>query len=264
MKSLAKYLAILRTSIISSLAYPGELIGRSLIMVPFMWIFHQLWMVTFAAAGVEAINGLTIRDTLWYLMMAETIELSRPFLSRTISENVKDGSIAYLLNKPYSFLWYQLSNSLGETAFRGAMNAIFGSVMVLWLVGAPPSPIGFAFAIPAVIGSWLINYCISALIGLSAFVVEDVTAFTWIYQKSAFILGGLLIPLDFYPAWLQAIARALPFSSLIYAPSKLFIAPTMDLLVSTLVMQSIWIAALGGCLALAYQWGLRRLTVNGG
>ena len=264
MAQISKYASLLKTSIVSSMAYPGELVGRSLIMVPFMWIFFQLWKVTFAAAGVESINGMTIRDTLWYLMMAETIELSRPFLSRTISENVKDGSIAYLLNKPYSFLGYQLSNSLGETAFRGVMNAVFGSLVAYWLVGPPPAQFGFAFAIPAVVGSWIINFCIAALIGLSAFVVEDVTAFTWIYQKAAFILGGLLIPLDFYPAWLQSIARALPFSSLIYAPSKLFIAPSAALLANTLLLQIFWIAVLGGCLTLVYRWGLRQLTVNGG
>src|SRR5688572_9670209 len=103
MKKLSKYWAILQTSLINSLAYPGELIGRSLIMIPFMWIFYQLWKVTFAAAGVDIINGLTLRDTLWYLMLAETLELSKPFLTRTISDNVKDGSIAHLLNKPYSF-----------------------------------------------------------------------------------------------------------------------------------------------------------------
>ena len=76
MKKASKYWAILKVSLINSLAYPGELIGRSLIMIPFMWIFHQLWKITFAAGGVDSINGLTLRDTLWYLMLAETIELT--------------------------------------------------------------------------------------------------------------------------------------------------------------------------------------------
>ncbi len=264
MKTIRKYWAILATSLINSLAYPGELIGRSLIMIPFMWIFYQLWKITFAAAGVQSINGLTLHDTLWYLMLAETIELSKPFLSRTISENVKDGSIAYLLNKPYSFLGYQLSNSLGETVFRALVNAALGSAMALWLVGAPPTPLGVALAIPAVVGSWIINFCIAALIGLAAFVVEDVTAFTWIYQKAAFILGGLLIPLDFYPTWLQSIARALPFSSMIYAPAKLLIAPSAGLFVNTMLIQGFWICVLGTLLTLAYRRGVALLTVNGG
>lgn len=264
MNTIRKYRAIFTTSLINSLAYPGELIGRSLIMVPFMWIFFQLWKITFAAGGVVSINGMTLRDTLWYLMVAETVELSKPFLVRTISEHVKDGSIAYLLNKPYDFLWYQFSNSLGETVFRGVVNACFGGLMAGWLVGPPPSAWGFLWVIPAVLGAWILNFCIAAVIGLAAFVFEDVTAFAWIYQKLAFILGGLLIPLDFYPAWLQSIAKALPFASMVYGPAKLFVAPGAGLFVNTLLMQVAWIAALGLLLSLVYRRGLAYLTVNGG
>jgi ABC-2 type transport system permease protein len=264
MKQLIKYWAILQTSLINSLAYPGELIGRSLIMIPFMWIFYQLWKVTFAAGGVDTINGLTLRDTLWYLMLAETLELSKPFLTRTISDNVKDGSIAYLLNKPYSFLGYHLSNSLGETVFRGLVSALLGSLLVFWLVGPPPSITGFLIVIPAMIGAWVLNFCIAALIGLSAFVVEDVTAFAWIYQKAAFMLGGLMIPLDFYPLWLQTSARALPFSSMIYAPAKLFITPSPELFINTMFMQTVWIVVMGFLLTVVYRRGLTQLTVNGG
>ena len=127
MKSFQKYWAIFQITLINSLAYPGELIGRSLMIAPFMWIFYQLWKVTFSAAGTESINGMTLYRTMWYLMMAETIELSRPALARTISENVKDGSIAYLLNKPYSFLLYQFSNSMGETIFRADERGLWQS-----------------------------------------------------------------------------------------------------------------------------------------
>ena len=46
MNALKKYWAIFQITLINSLAYPGELIGRSLMIVPFMWIFYQLWKVT--------------------------------------------------------------------------------------------------------------------------------------------------------------------------------------------------------------------------
>lgn len=264
MKAFQKYWAIFKITLQNSLAYPGEVVGRSLLIVPFMWIFYQLWSVTFRAAGSDVINGMTLDSTMWYLMMAETIELSRPMLARTISDNVKDGSIAYILNKPYSFVLYQFSNSMGESIFRAAMNALFGSLMVLWLVGAPPSRIGWLFAFVALIGTWILNFCISCLIGLSAFLVEDVTPFVWVYQKFIFILGGFLIPLDFYPGWLQAIAKALPFSAMIYGPSKLFVAPGWELFGQVMLLQAAWIVALGFTLAIAYRRGVTYLTVNGG
>jgi ABC-2 type transport system permease protein len=264
MKTLRKYWAIFQITLINSLAYPGELIGRSLLIVPFMWIFYQLWNVTFDAAGSDAINGMTLYSTMWYLMMAETIELSRPALARTISDNVKDGSIAYILNKPYSFLLYQFSNSMGETVFRALVNALFGSAIVCWLVGPPPGIMGWALAFIALLGSWILNFCITCLIGLSAFLVEDVSPFMWIYQKFIFILGGFLIPLDFYPGWLQIIARALPFSAMIYGPSKLFVEPGWRLLGNVLLMQAAWIVALGFALVVSYRRGVTYLTVNGG
>lgn len=264
MRTFPKYWAIFQITLINSLAYPGELIGRSLMIIPFMWIFYQLWKVTYAAAGTDVINGLTLANVLWYLMLAETIELGRPPLARTISENVKDGSIAYLLNKPYDFLLYQLSTTMGETVFRALMNALFGGAVVLWLVGVPEHPEGFLIALPAVIGAWVLHFCVTAMIGLGAFLVEDVSAFMWIYQKLAFLFGGLLIPLDFYPPWLQTLARALPFSSMTYGPARLFVTPTPELFASVMALQGIWIVILGLLLIFAYRRGVAYLSVNGG
>ena len=264
MKSFQKYWAIFKITLINSLAYPGELIGRSLMIIPFMWIFYQLWKVTYAASGSEVISSLSLRDVMWYLMLAETIELGRPPLARTISENVKDGSIAYLLNKPYDFLLYQLSTTMGETIFRAVMNALFGGAVVWWLVGAPEHPEGLLIALPAILGAWVLHFCVTVMIGLSAFFVEDVSAFTWIYQKLAFLFGGMIVPLDFYPGWLQVIARALPFSSVTYGPARLFVTPTLELFINVMLIQIVWIVILSLLLTFAYRRGVAYLTVNGG
>jgi ABC-2 type transport system permease protein len=259
-----KYWSIFKIQLINSLAYPGELIGRSLMILPFMWIFYQLWRVTFAAAGADEINGLTVAMTVWYLMLAETIELSRPRLGNAISDAVKDGSIAYILSKPYDFLLYHYSSSMGETIFRGLINALLGGAMVWLLVGPPPDALGWPLVAITIFGSWTLNFCIAAMIGLSAFIVEDISAFQWIYQKFAFILGGLLIPLDFYPAWLQTIAHAMPFASMIYGPARLFVEPSLPAFAATFGMQLVWILGLSLLLVFFYRRSLIHLTVNGG
>jgi ABC-2 type transport system permease protein len=153
---------------------------------------------------------------------------------------------------------------MGESVFRAVVNALFGSLMVWWLVGAPPAPSGWLFAFVALLGTWVLNFCISCLIGLSAFLVEDVAPFLWIYQKFIFILGGFLVPLDFYPGWLQVIAKLLPFSAMIYGPSKLFVAPSWELLGQVMLVQIAWIVALGFVLVISYRRGVAYLTVNGG
>ena len=264
MRKLAKYWAIFKIQVVNSLAYPVELIWRSAMIVLFLWVFAQLWKVTYSAAGTATIGGLTLHDILWYLMLAETIELSRPRLVRAISEAVKDGSIAYLLNKPYDFLLYQLSTSLGESLFRWLLNGLFGGIIAWILVGPPPEARGWPLTFAAVLGAWLLNFCVSALIGLAAFLTEEVAPFEWIYQKLVFVLGGMLIPLDFYPPWLQQIAKVLPFAYGMYGPARLFVTPDLGRFYNLLLGQMAWIGILGGFLVLAYALGTRRLAINGG
>ena len=48
---------------------------------------------------------------------------------------------------------------------------------------------------------WLMQFCVNALIGLAAFVSEDVAAYDWIVQKLIFIIGGMLIPIDFFTSF---------------------------------------------------------------
>ena len=259
-----KYWAIFRTQLVNSLAYPIDLLGRSLLIVLFMWIFMNLWRVTYGATGASSIAGLTLADTMWYLMMAEAVMLSKHELSETISEQVKDGSVAYLLNKPINFILYHFAAGLGDSVLAFGGNLIIGSAVVWLMVGAPAAITGWLLAAVAVLFAWLLDFCFSALIGLSAFVVEDSTAFRWIYQKFLLVLGGLLIPLDFFPAWLQTISLNLPFAWIIYGPARLFVDPSMARLGAVLTQQGIWLAVIGGAAWLCYRWAVARLVINGG
>lgn len=259
-----KYWAIFQTQLLNNLAYSGDLLSGSLAIILFMWIFAQLWRVTYGAMGAEQISGLTLRDTLWYLMMAEVIILSKPRLARTIAEAVRDGSVAYLLNKPYNFLLYQCSVGLGDSVLRIGVNALVGGAVVWLLVGPPPHPLGWPLVLVTLVLAWLIDFCLTAMIGLAAFVTEEVRAFEWIYQKILFILGGLLIPLDFYPPWLQTIARATPFAYTVYAPARLFVEPEVARFGAVVAGQTVWLIALAGLLAFIYQRGVMRLAINGG
>jgi ABC-2 type transport system permease protein len=264
MRAVKKYWAILKTQLLNSLAYPGDLASRSLSIVLFMWVFVHLWRATYRSLGQGDIAGLTLRDTLWYLMLAETIVLSKPRLSTAIAEAVRDGSVAYLLNKPYNFLLYQVSVGLGDSLLRMLFNALAGGTIIWLTVGPPPDPRGWPLALAAMTAAWLIDFCIAAMIGLAAFVTEDVAAFEWIYSKLLFLLGGLLIPLDFFPDWLQTITQALPFAYTVYGPARLFVEPSLARFGTLLLAQGAWLAALGLLLTLLYRKGVTWLTINGG
>jgi ABC-2 type transport system permease protein len=259
-----KYIAIFRINLLNSLVYPAEIATRSGMILIFMLVFFQLWHVTYSASGLQVLNGLTLRDTMWYLLLAETIELGRPRLARSISQQVKDGSIAYLLNKPYDFLLYQLSIGLGESLPRMGLLFVLGGALVWTMAGAPPNLQNWPLAFVSLAGAWLLHFCVNGLIGLAAFVAEEVAPFEWIYQKLVFILGGMLIPLDFYPTSLQKLAKSLPFAYMMYGPARLFVRSDIQLFIQILTGQVLWLFLLGGLLALVFSRGMRRLAINGG
>ncbi len=263
-RALTKYLAIARTQLVNGAAYPLDLATRSISIVMFMWIFAHLWQATYGAVGQSSIAGLTVAHIMWYMMLAESIVLSKPRLTRTISEAVKDGSVAYLLNKPYNFLLYHFSVGVGDGLSRMAFNLLAGSAVVWLLVGPPPDLRGIPLVLVAVALGWLIDFCLSAMIGLAAFVTEDVAAFDWIYSKFMLLLGGVLIPLDFFPDWLRNAAQALPFAYSVYGPARLFVTPDLSRFVLLVLGQLIWLAVLGALLALLYRRGIAQLTINGG
>lgn len=263
-RSLAKYWAIFRTQVQNNLAYPVDLLARSLSIILFLWVFINLWRVTYQAAGTSSIAGLTLADTLWYLMLAETIILSKPRLSRPIAEAVRDGSVAYLLNKPYNFLVYQMSMGLGDSLINMVSNLLAGGALIWWSVGPPPDVRGWPLAFVAMIAAWLLDFCLSAMIGLAAFLTEEVSAFEWIYAKLVMILGGLLIPLDFFPDWLQTIALRLPFAYTVYGPARLFVEPNWTRFTGLILAQGLWLLAMGALLAFFYRRSVTYLTINGG
>lgn len=259
-----KYWAIFQTQIISRMAYPFDLAAQSVTILIFLWIFLQLWRTTYHAVGQTTLAGLTLANTLWYLMLAETIVLSTPRLSRTIGDSVKDGSIAYLLNKPFNYLLYQVSVGLGDSLTHLFFNAVIGGALVWLLVGPPPDPRGWPLVVVTVLLAWLINFCFSTLIGLSAFLVEEISAFEWIYSKFILLLGGTLIPLDFYPTWLQSIIKYLPFAYTVYGPARLFIDPSLERFVNLILGQSLWLVVLGSLVFFFYNRLVSQLTINGG
>jgi ABC-2 type transport system permease protein len=259
-----KYSAIFKMNLLNNLAYPAELVTRALMILLFMWIFFQLWNVAFAESTSGFLNGLTLHDAMWYFLLAETLELGRPRLCRGISEQVKDGSIAYILNKPYDFILYQLFNGLGESLPRMSMLFLLGGALVWIMAGPPPDLASWPLTLVLLAGAWLLHFCVNALIGLAAFVAEETAPFEWIYQKFTFVLGGMLIPLDFYPAWLQTVSKSLPFAYMMYGPARIFVKPDAQLFLQLLTGQAIWLVILGGVLAVAYTRGMKRLAINGG
>jgi ABC-2 type transport system permease protein len=260
-----KYTAVLRVSMASNLAYSMEVVFRSLLLVVFVFILGQLWKTTFAARGASLLSGFSISDMVWYLVASEVIAMSLPMLTRRIDQEVRSGELAYLLGRPCSYVFYNFAQYLGERLVRLALNAMVGAAIALVFVGPPHFTWQGMLAWPLVAFLALcIDFVAYFSIGLLAFWTEDTQPFTLIFSRMTLVFGGVLAPLDVFPQPLRAIAQVLPFSAILYGPSRTLVHFEAAQF-GGLVVQQLLTLAVGGLILLAiYSISIRRVNINGG
>jgi ABC-2 type transport system permease protein len=99
---------------------------------------------------------------------------------------------------------------------------------------------------------------------MSAFWVEENSAFYWIFSKLSLVVGTLM-PLELLPGGAQAAAWYSPFPALSYVPARLFSAwPGQAQAARLLCFQLAWLALAALACKGIYALARARLTVNGG
>ncbi len=265
MIAVRKYTWVGLTAARSNAAYLGEMITRFLFLGIILFIFLQLWRVTYTESSAQQLGGFTLAQMLWYVAMTEALTLSNPLIAEEVDQDVRTGALAIQLIRPLSYPLYRLWMALGERAVRFPMNALVAILIVLTFVGPIPfTPLGllyFALSLPF---SFVLHFLGMFLIGLGAFWLEDTSGLRLIYSRVTMILGGMLIPLELFPENLQGLLRLLPFSSMVYGPAHLFVRPDGAFLVDLLVRQGVAIVLFVAVIAVVYRSAIKRINANGG
>lgn len=260
-----KYYEIMRVSLQNSMTYLYDVFFRALFLVVVIFIFVQLWRTTYGATESTVVAGLTLRRMIWYLVLTESIILSRPRKVLEISDDVKSGAIAYALGKPYSYVLFHYFRFLGETAARFPVNLLVGGMIATVMVGPIyTSLISLPAVVIAVLLAITIDFFLSMAIGLLAFWVEDTTAFFWIYEKMLFTIGGMLVPLEIFPPLLQKISRALPFNLIVYGPARLLVDFSLEGFGRLVASQMMWGVVLFAAAHIVFSLGAKRVSIHGG
>lgn len=265
LKKLYKYLFICKISLSNNLVYVENFIARNFFLAFIIYIMLMLWENIYGQKG-DIIAGLSLSQMIWYLIVTEMVTLSRSDVFNEVSTDVKNGNIAYMLNKPYNYILYCFSNSLGEIGVKLITNIAIGLVIGILYVGPLT---GFKLIhLPFVILSLLlgigINFFVHISLSLTSFWVEENSAFYWIYSKLVFTLGGMLIPLEMFPEWIEKIARKLPFAYVTYSPARLAVDFSFSSFSKALFFQLGYLLFFFLLSMFIYRKGVKALNVNGG
>ena len=236
--------------------------GLSVFLITCLTIFAYLWKVVAAKTGSVVFSPAQL---LWYIAFNEWVLISTPDTEDEMEEDLRSGRLAYFLPRPLSYL--------GAT-FVGAMGTLCANLLVLggvtflftwWQAGSLPfQPIGLLVAVFFGVAAGCLAVIFRMLIGVSAFWLQEVSPFFWIWEKLLFMLGGLMLPLSLYPDWMQWLAYCTPFPAILGERSALaldFNGQAIAWLTLSIVGWSV-LATI--CLRALYRRGLRILNVEGG
>ena len=147
---------------------------------------------------------------------------TKPRMIETIGWDIASGAIVIEMLRPVSVVGLRLAAELGEAVVRLACAWVVGATVVVALRRrrrrAPPR------------SRWRCRRRCSRCAATwppstpsrgAAFWLRDARSTWFLYQKLVFLLGGMLLPLEFLPRALADVARALPFAAMAYAPARL-------------------------------------------
>ncbi|MUG98702.1 ABC transporter permease [Scytonema sp. UIC 10036] len=259
-----KYIWIGLTADRSNLVYIGEVASRGIFLFVILYIFLQLWRVTYAETNAEQLGGLTLSQMIWYLGITESIVLSNPPIAQEVDHDVRTGALAVQLIRPVSYPLYRLWTALGDRIVRFSLNISVTVGLVLLFVGLIPisltSLLLFLIALPR---AFVLDFLGNFLVGLAAFWLENTSGLMLIYGRIMMILGGMLLPLDLLPNEWHPLLKALPFASILYGPARLFVNTDLAFASKLLLKQGIAISVLGLLVACVYNTAVKRIHANG-
>jgi ABC-2 type transport system permease protein len=250
-----------RTAALRVVSERGGLAVTMVFYVLVVAVLASLWRAAVEANGGD-VAGYGIVAITWYVAMTEATTVSmRQRLISEVGRDIGSGAITVELLRPAPVLGVRLAGELGHVLPRLAVCFVVGAVVAVTTAGPPPDAAALALAVPSLIVAVSCNLVAQYAFAATAFWLRDAGSAWFLYQKLVFIVGGMLIPLEALPGWLERTAAVLPFKAMSYTPARLASGHFEPMLV---VEQVAWLGALWLLASAVFAAGERRLQVVGG
>lgn len=264
---LLKYFEAARISFRNRSKYIVNLLARTVTVGIRIGIFYQLYSLTYRSSGLSEVHGLNLTELMWILALTQSFQTSTrpPPVNSFIEEEIKSGEFAYTVCRPYSYILYHLSTYIGRTLPNLAFNLVVTGTIVSCVVGLTPVSLeSLAFGGLLLTLGLLLDFVMTFSIGLVALWTEEANAFYFIYQKTQLVLGGQVLPLAMFPDKLRDVAELTPFALLYYGASKIIIDFKWTTFLLYLSYQMIWIVFFTAIALAIFNFGVKRVSINGG
>lgn len=180
-----------------------------------------------------------------------------------LEERVRTGQIALDLMRPLHLFRFAASREAGSILYNAAFTAWPLFVVYALALGlpVPGDPARWLWTVLALLGASYMSVCVGYIIGVTALWTVESRWLSLVHYSFTFILSGFLIPLEWMPGWLQAIAHGSPYPAFHSVPARIYLGQAGA---DELIVPAVWCALLTLAALGATRLVRHRVEVQGG
>lgn len=260
------FTALLKLTFIRNFQYRGYLIINYIAMITRLFVEISLWWALFRAN--PEVKGTTFHDMINYLAITAFLGLfSISQAGYRLSNRISSGAISTDLIRPYNLKAYLIAQSIGENiaSFLLYTLPIYGAVLVIFGIKLPYDPLRYLLFFISVLLGGVIYFYYSYIMGMLAFWLQTTWYISWAEDAMFTLFAGTIVPLWFFPEFLNKISYLLPFRYITYEAVAFYLGRTeLSAMQGVLAMQLFWIVILVFLEAVLWRKAQKKIMVFGG
>jgi ABC-2 type transport system permease protein len=229
----------------------------------FIWMLSNMMplvmlAVWFSLSEGGPIAGYTQTDFVsYYLLLAFVRQMTTVWVIWEIDNDIKHGDLAIKLLQPINPIHNYISNNAADKVLRLFVLVPLG--VIAWLIFPTihyEVTLLNVFLFLATLGfAWFMRFLSQYTFGVLSFWISEATTLHEIWYATWLMLGGMLAPLDMFPANVAAVAKWLPFRFMLSFPVEIMQGRlSAEETLAGLALTVFWALAM----VMVYRWLWRR------
>jgi ABC-2 type transport system permease protein len=260
---------VMRRSFRRALTYRVAMLA-GLVTNLFFGLLRANILVALAAGGqVGSVSvGFDQQDIITYTALSQAVIMFLSiFGSYDLMQMVYRGEIANDLLKPLALLPFWLAQDLGRALASLLLRGITIMLIyrIFYQIATPDNLLQWLATITSFALALLISFFFRLLVNLTAFWSPDARGIGRFAFGFSMFASGFLMPLEFFPPFIQQILAFTPFPAIVNTPIGIYLgAINGQALTEQLFLQLIWVLVLLVLAQMVLWQGSKRLVILGG
>ena len=194
----------------------------SIIVGPVYFIV-QYFIWTAVYGNHSSLGGMGLNQMITYFGVTTLIGyLTMDFADWNLSMLIRTGKFLTFHLRPIHHRSFALFQKLGHRTLGFLFEFIPCLLIFIFIFRVDMTPASYVWAILSIALAFLMNFYINYMIGLTSFWLVQSNGIRSAFMLVSSIFSGALIPLTFFPEWLQTVQFFLPFQYIAYMPAMVF------------------------------------------